>query len=145
MKKIIYLILVSTMVILFNTSASAQCNPKLVDICKGQNKGASYMKHFISKLKAAQPKKPKPISKYAMVLSKGNHYRFNIANAKEYPGKGILQLYDGDKLMGTTYFKGKDYKSFEFPCSKTGKYTIYISYAAGKMGCAVGMISLVKK
>lgn len=145
MKKGLYLILVSTMFVLFNTSAFAQCNPELVDICKGKTNGATYMKHFISKLKAAEPKKPVPISKFAMVLSKGNVYRFNVANATEYPGQGILQLYDDDKLMGTTYFKGKDYGSFDFNCAKTGNYIIYISYADGKMGCAVGMLSLVKK
>ena len=129
-----------------SSKLSAQCNPKLVDICVSKNKGASYMKHFIAKLKAAEPNKPTPVAKYAVVLNKGSVYRMNTSNASEYEGKATLQLYDeSDKLVGTTFFNGKDFTMFDFPCSKTGKYTIYISFQDGKMGCAVGVLAIVKK
>lgn len=145
MKHYIIIFILFIGVLSLSNEAKAQCNPKLVDICVSKNRGGQYMKHFIAKLKAAEPRKPKPIAKYQIVLNKGSHYRFNVANAKEYPGRAVIQLYSANQLVGTSFFKGKDFTMFDFPCQKTGKYTIYISFQDGKIGCAVGVLSIVRK
>ena len=123
----------------------SQCNEKLVDIAVSQNRGATYLKDFKVKLPATPPNSPRAIAKFQIVLNGGNHYRFNISKAKEYNGIPIIQLYEGNKLLGTSYLtsKQKDYKMFDFLCQKTGTYKIYISFKDGKAGCAAGILSLV--
>jgi hypothetical protein len=79
-------------------------------------------------------------------LSKGNTYTLNICSALDYEGEGILQLYDGTKVVGSTYLADSktNFKGFQFFCSKTAIYKIYISFLDGKRGCAVGILSMKK-
>ncbi len=130
-----------------NTDSFAQCNAKLVDIAVGQNRGATYMKDFRVKLPASQPGKPKPIARFKIMLNAGTHYRFNVAKAKEFAGAPVIQLYEGKRLLGTSYLasKDKDFKMFDFLCSKTTTYELIITFRNGKAGCAVAIMSLVQK
>ncbi|HIE15807.1 MAG TPA: hypothetical protein EYP69_02665 [Bacteroidales bacterium] len=141
-KKILLIFLMTTSVYLFSF---AQCNDKLIDIAVSQNHNATYLKDFKVKLPATPKNKPRAIAKFQIVLNGGNHYRFNIAKASEYNGIPIIQLYEGNKLLGTSYLtsKQKDYKMFDFICQKTGTYKIFISFKDGAAGCAVGILSLV--
>ena len=128
-------------------NSQAQCNAKLVDIAVSQNRGATYMKDFRVKLPAAQPGKKQPIARFKIMLNAGSHYRFNVAKAKEFPGEPVIQLYEGKRLLGTSYLasKNKDFKMFDFLCTKTTTYEIVITFRDGKAGCAVGILSLVQK
>lgn len=129
----------------FPIHLNAQCNAKLVDIAVGEIKGvASYMKDFKVRLKAQEPRKQQPIAKFSVTLSKGQTYRLSVANAKDFAGQAIIQIYDNDKLQGSSFFKGKDYKFFDFVCQKTSSYVIFISFNEGKEGCAVGILSVLK-
>jgi len=141
MKKIFFIL---TM-IFFVTLSFSQCNEKLIDIAVSQNRGATYLKDFKVKLPATPKNKPRAIAKFQIVLNGGNHYRFNISKAKEFNGIPIIQLYEGSKLLGTSYLtsKQKDYKMFDFLCQKTGTYKIFISFKDGASGCAAGILSLV--
>ena len=131
--------------VFFYAFGFAQCNEKLVDIAVSQNRGATYLKDFKVKLPATPKNKPRAVAKFQIVLNGGNHYRFNIAKAKEFQGIPIIQLYEGNKLLGTSYLssKNKNYKMFDFLCQKTGTYKIFISFKDGQAGCAVGILSLV--
>lgn len=81
-----------------------------------------------------------------MVLSKNNVYRFTICNSDDSEGHGMLQLYDMNIMLGSTFYPatGKEYKSFDFQCQKTGVYHVFISFIDGKKGNAVGILSYVK-
>ncbi len=143
MKNLIYIIL--SVLMYLPIQSKAQCNQQLVDIAVANLKGAAtYMKDFKVRLKAQEPRKQQPIAKFSVTLSKGQTYRLSVANAKEYPGQGIIQLYDNDALQGSSFFKGKDYKYFDFMCQKTGSYIIFITFNEGKEGCGAGILSVVK-
>jgi hypothetical protein len=146
MKKILFLFFV---VFLFSTTETkAQCNSSLVTICSAKiGANATYLKELRVRLKKHQKGKQKPVARFSLLLNKGNHYRFNVCNAKEFKSQAVLQLYDKNKLMGTTYFAKtkKHYPYFDFICPKTGVYKVLISFEDGKEGCAVGILSLVKK
>lgn len=145
MKRYKYIILMILTVVPF-VMAKAQCNASLVDIAVKELKGEStYMKDFKVRLKAQEPRQQQPVAKFSVTLSKGQSYKFSVASAKEFPGKAVIQLYDNDKLTGSSFFKGTDYKEFTFDCQKTSQYLIFISFNEGKEGCAVGILSVAKK
>ncbi len=146
MKKLVLFIIFASLMV-FNFDADAQCNAKLVDIAVGQNRGATYLKDFRVKLPEAKPGKPVPIARFKIMLNSGNHYRFNVAKAQEFEGTPIIQLYEGKKLLGTSYLasKDKDFKMFDFLCTKTTTYELIITFKDGKAGCAVAVLSLVRE
>jgi len=147
MKRFIY-ILLPILFTFYHTEVKAQCNSSLVTICSAKlGDNATYLKELRARLKAHQKGQQKPVARFSLLLNKGNHYRFNICNAKEFNSNAILQLYDKGKLLGTSYFAktGKHYPYFDFICPKTGVYKVLISFEDGKEGCAVGILSLIKK
>ena len=146
MKAIKVLFIIFVLALVYNFQGYSQCNAKLVDIAVGQNRGATYLKDFRVKLPAAQKGKPKPIARFKIMLNSGNHYRFNVAKAQEFQGVPIIQLYEGKKLIGTSYLasKNKDFKMFDFLCTKTTTYELIVTFKDGKAGCAVAVLSLVR-
>ena len=129
-----------------NLKVEAQCNYKLVDKAVKENRGAVYLKDFRVKLPARQKGKPMPIARFKIMLNSGTHYRFNVTKAEEYEGVPIIQLYEGKKLLGTSYLasKDKDFKMFDFICTKTSTYELIVTFKDGKEGCAVAVLSLVR-
>ncbi|MBI4647941.1 MAG: hypothetical protein HY738_15470 [Bacteroidia bacterium] len=145
MSKIKFLILALLMAYKFD--AFSQCNDELINICALDIGEATYLKEFKVRLKKAKKGKPAPVARFSVVLNKGTHYRFTTCNAKEYDGEVILQLYDADRLLGSTYNvqTGKMYKAFDFICRKSAVYHLFFSYKEGKEGCSVGILSFVNK
>jgi len=126
---------------------NAQSTTRLVELCaESAGKDATYLKDFVVQLDAAGPDGKAPVAKYSMVLSKNNVYRFTICNADDSEGRAVLQLFDMNVMLGSTYnpSTGKEYKSFDFQCQKTGVYHIFISFIDGKKGTAVAILSYVK-
>jgi hypothetical protein len=145
MKKYLIPILIS---IFFLCSQSfSQDNVELVAQCAGSAGNVTYLKDFIVKLDPGIPGGNPPSAKFSMVLSKNTQYRFSICTAPDSEGEAILQLFDMNKLQGSTYISatGKDYPAFDFKCQKTGVYHVFISFKEGKAGEAVGILSFVKK
>jgi len=141
MKKIV-IILLSLIVFVF--VVKSQCNSSLVTICSsGLAENAMYLKELKVKLKAKEAGKKAPVARYSLMLNKGNHYRFSVCNAKEFSGKAIVQLYDKDRLLGSSYMGKKHYPAFDFVCKKTAVYKVLISFEDGKAGCAVGILSMI--
>lgn len=131
----------------FNIDVKAQCNEQLVNQCAlsvGDN--ATYLKEFKCKLPKKRRRKPTPVARFTVVLSKGSQYRFTLCKAEDYEGVPILELYDTNRKFGGTYniATGKHFKSFDFICTKTGVYQVFMQFMDGKEGCAVGIMSLVK-
>jgi hypothetical protein len=125
----------------------AQSTTKLVEICaESAGTDATYLKDFVVQLESAGADGKPPVAKYSMVLSKNNVYRFTICNSDESEGHAVLQLFDMNIMLGSTYnpSTGKEYKSFDFQCQKTGVYHVFISFIEGKKGNAVGILSYIK-
>lgn len=108
---------------------------------------ATYLKDFPVALGEVQPNKRPPVARYPLVLSKNNIYRFSVCNVPGSEGKAIIQLYESNKLIYSSYVKdtGEEFNPFNFFCNKTGIYHVFISFLDGKAGKAVGILSYVKK
>jgi hypothetical protein len=126
----------------------SQFGPGFVEQCAtNSGKDATYLKDFQVVLNEVQPEQLPPIARYPLVLSKNNIYRFSVCTPEDSPGKAILQLYDSNKLIFSSYNKdtGEEYNPFNFLCQKTGIYHVFISFLDGKGGHAVGILSYVSK
>jgi hypothetical protein len=133
-------------VIVTGICSYCQCNSSLMEIAVAQSgNDALYVRDFKIKLEAGSMKRPSPVGRFQIYLNEGIRYRFNVANASDYDGKAILQLYYHNRLMGNTLDieKGIDKQLFDFICRKTGKYQVLMSFSEGKEGCAVGVLSMV--
>ena len=106
-----------------------------------------YLKDFIVKLDAGTPGGAPPSARFALLLSKSVVYRFSICTAPNSEGEAVLQLFDMNTLLGSTFISatGKDFPYFDFKCQKTGVYHVFISFKEGKAGEGVGVLSYVKK
>ena len=146
MKNILKLILFISAV--FSSSVIlAQDDVELVAQCAASAGDVTYLKDFVVKLDAGTPGGKPPSAKFSMVLSKSTDYRFSICNAPDSQGEAVLQLFDMNLLLGSTYIisTGKEFPYFDFKCQKTGVYHVFISFKDGKPGEAVGILSFVKK
>jgi len=145
MSRIFFLLLIPFLVL--STKALAQCNDQLVNDCAlngGDN--VTYIKDFKAKLAKGKRGSPAPTAQFSMLLNKGSHYRFGICSAVEYEGKGVLQLYDAERMYGSTYdfTTGKESPYFDFLCKKTAVYQIFIYFQDGLEGCAAGIVFMVR-
>jgi hypothetical protein len=144
MKRLFSIIILLIVVKSFGFS---QCNQTLVtSCCSNINSESVFLQQFRAKLGAAASPQDLPVARFSALLSKGNTYRFDVCSALDFEGEAILQLYDGNKLIASSYHDASktDFKAFEFFCSKTAIYKIYISFLDGKQGCAVGVLSMKK-
>ena len=127
----------------FSGSAFAQTEDELVEICGMVAKEATYLKDFKIRLDAGDPP---PLQRFSVILKKDIKYRFSVCNSKDFEGKVILELFDNNRLIATTYViaTGKDFPSIDFICQKTGAYHLSFKFKDGKPGLAVGLLSLVE-
>jgi hypothetical protein len=127
--------------------AFSQSSSKLVEFCAASaGDDATYLKDFVVELAAAGPDGKAPEQRYTMVLSKNTEYRFTVCTAEGSEGKAMLQLYDMNKLYGSTYnpATGQSFQSFNFQCQKTGAYHLIISFIDGKKGSGVAIVSFIR-
>lgn len=146
MKNILNLLLfLGLFFISFNLEA--QEDAQLVAQCAANAGNVTYLKDFVVKLDAGVPGGKPPTARFSMVLSKNTMYRFSICSDPNSEGEGVLQLYDMNLLLGSTFLTqtGKDFPYFDFKCQKTSVYHVFISFKEGKAGEAVGILSFVKK
>ncbi|MFN8208876.1 MAG: hypothetical protein U0T82_15935 [Bacteroidales bacterium] len=145
MKKILYLF--SALFILCTFHIKAQTASELVDLCKG-NSGddATYLQDFQVELAAAKPNEKQQPAKFSMVLKKNTRYRFSVCNSESNSANAILQLFDENRMMGSTLnaATGKEYTMFDFNCTKTGVYHVFVFFPDGKSGTAVGILSFIE-
>lgn len=123
-------------------AARAQCGDELMKQALGAMGNYQYIKDFDIKLPAATSKEG---VKFSVVLNSRTHYQINIANGSANTEKVIVQIYDGDKLIGTNFANGKTFEAFQFICSKTGAYKLRVYCEGGTEACARAVLSLVKQ
>jgi len=127
-------------------AAQAQCGESLVDSAIADcGSNAICMREFKVRFNEGTISNPTPMRKYSVMLSEGVVYRFAIRNASEFEGEAIMQLYDKNTLLGSTYDIDVhiDNKQFDFLCDRTGRYQVLMSFKEGKAGCAAGVMSMV--
>jgi len=144
MKRNKYLCLIALMA-MFSINGFAQCGDELVDDCASDIGSATYLKDFKIQLQKAEKNQPVPVHRVSVVLNAGTTYKFSVCNAPEYEGAAIIQLYDSNRLLGSSLNlqTGKLMKEFMMQCSKTGVYYMFVSFQDGKEGCAAAILSYV--
>jgi hypothetical protein len=81
----------------------------------------------------------------SLQFNKGTKYKFNIMN--QVNGKGgdaVVELHDGEKLVGTNTAGEKYYGSFLFQCNKTGFYDVVIRFKNQLFGSSIIDLSMIK-
>ena len=146
MKNIFSLTIFIFAVALFSQSAKAQTEAQRIELCTKVAGGATLLSSYPVQLEAAKDGQRPPIFRNAVLMRKGNAYRFTICTDEESSGEAILQVYDEGKIIGSSYIPetGKTYPNFDFECNKSATYVIMISFKDGKAGSAVGIVSHVK-
>jgi len=147
MKKIYFLTSLLFIAAFFSQSIKAQTEAQKVDLCtKVAGVDASLEKSYTVQLTAAASGQRAPAFKQAVMMRKGNRYRFTICTDEESFGEAVLELFDEAKKIGSSYNPetGKMYQSFDFDCTKSAIYVIFISFKDGKEGSAVGVLSHIK-
>ncbi|MGC9341978.1 MAG: hypothetical protein ACP5E3_04710 [Bacteroidales bacterium] len=106
---------------------------------------ATYLKDFVVKLDAANPGSKPPVFRQSLALRKNVIYRFSVCNLESSEGEAVLRVYDQANMILSTWYpeSGKEYKSINFLCKKSGIYTIMINFKEGKAGEAIGILSYV--
>jgi len=123
-----------------------QCGDTLVQIATSQSGAeAFFLKEYKIKFKRGDSNRPAPVARFSAFLKSDSRYRFNVANAKEYEGRAVLQLFNKGKMLGSTLDlqTSTDLKSFDFMCNETGTYQILMAYIEGDEGCSVGVLSVL--
>lgn len=129
-------------------TAKAQTEAQKVDLCsKSAGAEATYVKDMIADLQAVQGSEKIPNAKWSMILQKDTKYRITICTDDDSPGKGYVQLFDNQTMLGSSYnaATGKEFKGFDFDCQKTGVYHFFVQFQEGKAGKAIVILSFVKK
>ncbi len=123
-------------------TSSGQCGEELMKQALSEMGSYQYIKDFDIKLPAASSKTG---TKYSVVLNSRTKYQVNVANGSTNAENVILQIFDGDKLLGTNFYNGKTYNVFKFICSKTGAYKLNVFCNGGTDACARAVLSLVEQ
>ena len=146
MKKIFSLTLFLFITAFCLQSVKAQTEAQRVDLCAKLAGDASFLSDYPVQLSVASDGERAPVYRKAIALRKGNRYRFTICTDEESSGDAVLELYDQNKLMGSSYNPetGKEYRVFDFDCNKTAIYIVFVSFKDGKDGSAIGILSHVK-
>ena len=124
------------------SSVNAQCGDELMKQALGAMGNYQYIKDFDIKLVAGTSKTG---SKFSVVLNSRTHYQVNIANGSANSENVVVEIYDGDKLIGSNSANGKVFTAFQFICSKTGAYKLHVCTSGDTEACARAVLSLVKQ
>jgi hypothetical protein len=145
MKK--FLLILAIFAYAYSDLIQAQDVSQLTAQCAANAGDVMYLKDFVVKLDPGTPGGAPPTARFALLLSKNVVYRFSICSAPNSDGEAVLQLFDMNTLLGSTFITstGKDFPFFDFKCQKTGVYHVFISFKEGKAGEGVGIMSYVKK
>jgi hypothetical protein len=147
MKKIFFLTSLLFTATFFSQSIKAQTEAQKVELCtKVAGADATLEKSYTVQLSSAESGQRAPSFKQAVGMRKSNRYRFTICTDEESSGEAILEVFDEAKKVGSSYNPetGKMYQSFDFDCTKSAVYVIFISFKDGKEGSAVGVLSHIK-
>ena len=124
----------------------AQCGDETYEFALAQaGKDIVLVRDFKVKLNDGSKRNPTPSSRFNVLMQKGITYRFTISKDKDSDIEPILQLFDRSNLLASSYDvqTNKSRVNFDYLCSRTGNYQVFISMLNSKSGCAVGLMSMV--
>ena len=141
MKKLLLLFIISIVAI----NAHSQCSDVLIDSARTRLGEATYLDAYRILMKKGKKNKI-PIASFKIQMSKGNIYRFIVADAQENKSFLICNISDDYKKYGESYdsFEQLNYKGLDFKCTKTGIYYLSGFFNNGEEGCGVILMSLLK-
>jgi hypothetical protein len=148
MKNIVLILAVLFLSASYSVKVQAQTEAQKVELCsKMAGKDASYLKDFTADLPATKSNEKTQSYKFSLLLQKSTRYRITICTDDDSPGRGYVQLFDKEKMLGSSYNPqtGKEYKSFEFDCQKADAYHFFVQFVDGKAGKAIVILSYVKR
>lgn len=134
--------------LLFQPKITAQTlHDKIQNCATTAGSDVTYLKDFIVKLDANKPNERPPVYRNTLVLRKDVTYRFIVCELEDSEGEAVLRLFDESSMIASTFYPetGKEYKSVNFVCQKSGVYTIMINFKEGKPGKAIGIMSYLDK
>ena len=134
--------LFSAVFCLLSPSCYAQCGDELMKQALSSMGSYQYIKDFDIKLPASISQSG---MRFSVVLNSRTQYQVNVANAPTNSDKVIIQIFDGDKLLGTNFANGRTFDVFQFFCSKTGAYKLNVFCNSGTEACSRIVLSLVKQ
>lgn len=129
-------------------TAFGQTEAQKVELCSASaGPDATYLKDFVVELQAAQGNEKAPVAKYSLILNKDTRYRFTICTDDDSQGKGIVQLFDSQTMMFSSFNQstGKEWKQIDIDIQKTSVYHVFVNFHEGKAGKAVVIMSLMKR
>jgi len=132
--------------VLLNLTVYSQCNNDLVDLAIAQSgQDAVFVREFKVKLQKGSVKTPNPTGKFNVYLKEKTNYRFNVASDKVSGAEAILQLYKDGQLVANTFDEAnkENNKAFNYVAGKTGFFQVLVFFNEGKVGCAVGIMSMI--
>ena len=144
MKKVFFLTLFLCAAAFFSQSANAQTEAQKIELCTKVAGNATLEQSYTVQLTAAKDGERAPNFKKAVAMRKGNRYRFTICTDEESTGEAILEVLDEARKVGSSFVNGKHFQSFDFDCTKSAAYVIFISFKDGKEGSAVAILSHIK-
>jgi len=143
--KRIFLSFISFVLIAAAPVVFTQDTEQLVQDCASKaGEGTIYLKDFVVSLPEAKPNEKPPMYRQAILLRGDNIYRFNICNQQ---GEAVIRVFDTNRMLISSFDQqsGKSYNPINFACTKTGQYSIVITFKDGKAGEAIGIMSHVVK
>ena len=107
--------------------------------CNLVAEGSTLEHNFPVRLNAVNPGEPTPIFKKAIAMRKGNRYRYTICTDEGSAGEAILQLYEKDELIRSTFNPetGSTQQYFDIDIDRSDVYTLLVTFKDGKEGSAV--------
>lgn len=143
MKKI--LLVIAVLFSMGTVSGFAQCGDDLMKLALKEMGDAQYLKDYsIDLIKTKKDVKTVGVQ-FSVVLNSKSSYNFNLVNGTGNAEGLIMQLYDGDKLLGSNFDSGKFYKAFQVSIGTTKVYKLVFSFRGGEEGCGKAVMSLVKQ
>ena len=126
-------------------SGFAQCGDDVMKLALKEMGDAQYLKDFsIDLIKAKKDVKTVGVQ-FSVILNSKSAYNFNVVNGANNTEGLIMQLFDGDKLLGSNFDSGKFYKAFQVSIGTTKVYKLVFSFRGGEEGCGKAVLSLVKQ
>ncbi len=143
MKKIILAIAIFLTV--GTVTSFAQCGEDVMKQALKEMGDAQYLKDFsVDLIKVKKDVKTVGVQ-FSVILNSKSMYSFNVVNGAGNSEQLIMQLYDGEKLLGSNFESGKFYKAFMVSIGTTKVYKLVFSFRGGEEGCGKAVMSLVNQ
>lgn len=137
-----FLFILSVLFIFIGLKAAYAQSDELVNVCALGIGNATYLKDYKVQLSASSVSPPS--AKFNVIMNKGTLYKLTVCNAEGYAGEAVVQLVETTTVLGTNLKQdGSFLNAVGFQCTKTGMYSINVSFKDGKEGAAVVILSYI--